>query len=301
MKFENTRVMNFEGALRGMRNPKDSWDKSDSFFGLLNLNDTEKDYEVVEAWMQKNHPDMDLYGYEYNNKELTEEVDNIDQWLIKNGTLQTDSQKHPEIAEVAYLGPNDLTLAQRLIKAGPEHRKFMRQIIVSVDITAPLYWWKEFDTYKVGTVANSTSTMHKLVSKPITLDCFEVDDYVDSLDWTGVPIGECVNCYDSKKTINRLIDMLEGLRLKYLKTKDERYWKELIRWLPESWLQTRTVTMSYENLFAMCSKGQRRFHKLNEWSGIHTKVDEFFIQWARTLPYAGELLFLDELIDKHNN
>lgn len=143
--------------------------------------------------------------------------------------------------------------------------------------------------------------MHKLTAKPITFDCFEIDDYVDNLDWTGALIGENVNCYDSKKTILRLIDMLEGLRQKYLDTKDERYWKELIRWLPESWLQTRTVTMSYENLFAMCSKGQRRFHKLNEWSGIHTKVDEFFIQWARTLPYAGELLFLDELIDKNNN
>lgn len=143
--------------------------------------------------------------------------------------------------------------------------------------------------------------MHKITSKPITLDCFEIDDYVDSLNWIGVSTKDCVNCYDSKKTILRLIDMLEGLRLKYLDTKDERYWKELIRWLPESWLQTRTVTMSYENLFAMCSKGQRRFHKLNEWSGIHTKVNEFFIQWARTLPYAKELLFLDELIDKNNN
>ena len=294
MKFENTQVMNFKNALRGMRNPKNSWDKSDSFFGLLNLNDTEQDYEVTEAWMQKNHPDMDLYGYEYDNKELNEEFDNIDQWLIKNGTLQTDSQKYPETAEVAYIGPNDMRLAQQLIKAGPEHRKFMRQIFVSVDITAPLYWWKEFDTYKVGTVANSTSTMHKLTSKPITLDCFEIDDYTDSLNWNGVPIGECVSCYDSKKTIMYLIDMLEGLRLKYLKTKDVRYWKELIRWLPESWLQTRTVTFNYENLLAICSKSQRRNHKLNEWSGIHTPVEQSFIQWARTLPYAQEFIFIDE-------
>jgi hypothetical protein len=294
MKFENTQVMNFKNALRGMRNPKNSWDKSDSFFGLLNLNDTEQDYEVTEAWMQKKHPDMDLYGYEYDNKELNKEFNNIDQWLIKNGTLQTDSQKYPEIAEVAHIGPNDMRLAQQLIKAGPEHRKFMRQIFVSVDITAPLYWWKEFDTYKVGTVANSTSTMHKLTSKPITLDCFEIDDYTDSLNWNGVPIGECVSCYDSKKTIVRLIDMLEGLRLKYLETKDVRYWKELIRWLPESWLQTRTVTFNYENLLAICSKSQRRNHKLNEWSGIHTPVEQSFIQWARTLPYAQEFIFIDE-------
>ena len=93
MKFENTQVMNFKNALRGMRNPKNSWDKSDSFFGLLNLNDIEQDYEVTKAWIQKNHPDMDLYGYEYDNKELDEEFDSINQWLIKNGILQTDFQK----------------------------------------------------------------------------------------------------------------------------------------------------------------------------------------------------------------
>lgn len=292
MKFENTQVMNFKNALRGMRNPKNSWDKSDSFFGLLNLNDTEQDYEVTEAWIQKKHPDMDLYGYEYDNKELNEEFDNIDQWLIKNGTLQTDSQEYPEIAEAAYIGPNDMQLAQQLIKAGPEHRKFMRQIFVSVDITAPLYWWKEFDTYKVGTVANSTSTMHKITSKPITLDCFEIDDYQENLEnW----IDSTTNYeFNLKQAIEVNISMLEGLRQKYLETKDIHYWKELIRWLPESWLQTRTVTMNYENLLAICSKSQRRNHKLNEWSGIHTPVEQSFIQWARTLPYAQEFIFIDE-------
>lgn len=294
MKFENTQVMNFGNALRGMRNPKNSWDKSDSFFGLINPDDTEVDYIVTKAWLQKKHPDKDIYGYEYDDKELNEEFDTIDQWLLQNGVLQQDNKNWATCAEVALVGPDDMRLAQQLIKAGPEHRKFMRQIFVSVDITAPLYWWKEFDTYKVGTVANSTSTMHKLVSKPITLDCFEVDDYVDSLDWTGVPIGECVNCYDSKKTINRLIDMLEGLRLRYLETKDVRYWKELVRWLPEGWLQTRTVTMNYENLLAICSKSQRRNHKLNEWSGKHTPVEQSFIQWARTLPYAQDFIFIDE-------
>lgn len=295
MKFERVRVMNFEGALIGMRNSKNSWDKSDSFFGLLNLNDTEQDYEVTEAWMQKNHPDMDLYGYEYDNKELNEEFNNIDQWLIKNGTLQTDSQKYPEIAEVAYIGPNDMRLAQQLIKAGPEHRKFMRQIFVSVDITAPLYWWKEFDTYKVGTVANSTSTMHKITSKPITMDCFEIDDYQDYNDFLPDFLGEeGLSADDCESGIVQFIDFLEGLRQKYLETKDVRFWKELIRWLPESWLQTRTVTMNYENLLAICSKSQRRNHKLNEWSGIHTPVEQSFIQWARTLPYAQEFIFIDE-------
>ncbi len=176
------------------------------------------------------------------------------------------------------IGENDLALAVRLIRSGSEHRKFMRQIIVSVDITGPLYWWKEFDTYKVGTVANSTSTMHKLASTPITLDCFETDDYDGTLMYDS---GEL------SRIIGKHIEFLEEMRIKYLETKDTRYWKELIRWLPSSWQQTRTVTMSYENLLAMCGKGQRRFHKLTEWSVS-------FINWARSLPYAQELIFFDE-------
>ena len=176
------------------------------------------------------------------------------------------------------IGENDLNLAVRLIKAGSEHRKFMRQIFVSVDITGPLYWWKEFDTYKVGTVANSTSTMHKLASTPITLDCFEIDDYDGSLTYGGGNLSEIMEKH---------IAFLEEMRVKYLETKDKRYWKELIRWLPSSWQQTRTVTMSYENLLAMCSPGQRRYHKLTEWSVS-------FINWARSLPYARELIFFDE-------
>ena len=176
------------------------------------------------------------------------------------------------------IGENDLALAKRLIKAGNEHRKFMRQIFVSVDITGPLYWWKEFDTYKVGTVANSTSTMHKLASTPITLDCFEIDDYDGSLEYESGELDGIIKNH---------IEFLEEMRVKYLETKDKRYWKELIRWLPSSWQQTRTVTMSYENLLAMCSPGQRRFHKLTEWS-------EAFINWARSLPYAQDLIFYDE-------
>lgn len=217
MKFEHTKVFNWEGAIMGMRNPWESWDKSDSYYG--------------------------------NN----------------------------EIGLESYvIGENDLELMQTLIKAGSEHRKFLRQIFVSVDITAPLYWWKEFDTYKVGTVSNSTSTMHKLASTPITMDCFEMDDYVE------LDNGFCTDMWNS------LIEWLEGLRQKYNETKDKRYWKELIRLLPESWLQKRTITMNYENILNMCSKGQRRFHKLTEWS-------ESFINWARTLPYAQKLIFMDEI------
>lgn len=221
MRFENTEVYGVKRALHGMRNPLESWSRSDT----------------------------------------TEGADGIS------------------------IGKNDLGLAMRLIRSGSEHRKFMRQIMVSVDITAPLYWWKEFDTYKVGTVANSTSTMHKLASTPITADCFEIDDYEDGLDYDGVILGD---------KINEHIAFLEQMRVKYLETKDKRYWKELIRWLPSSWLQTRTVTMTYENLLAMCSRGQRRFHKLTEWSAA-------FIDWARSLPYAQELLFIDELDENGEN
>lgn len=181
--------------------------------------------------------------------------------------------------ENTIIGEKDLELMQTLIRAGSEHRKFMRQIFVSVDITASQYWWSEFDTYKVGTVANSTSKMHKLASTPITMDCFEMGDYSD------VRINEDEdNCIGwTNQMWHDLIYHLELLREKYNETKDKRYWKELIRLLPESWLQTRTVTMNYENLFSMIH--QRENHKLTEWSVC-------FMDWVKTLPYAEELLFV---------
>lgn len=218
MKFENTWVGNFEGAIRGLRNPLASWDKSDS------------------KWNEENF----------------------------------------------IIGEKDIELAQRLIKAGPEHRKFLRQIFVSVDITAPLFWWKEADTYKVATVANSTSTMHKLSSTPITLECFEIDDFEENLEYfQGNTTGMLADF---------IIEQLEFLRQKYNETKDIRYWKELIRWLPEGWLQKRTWTANYETIRAICSKGQRRNHKLTEWS-------KSFINWAWSLPYAKEFIF-DDLFEK---
>lgn len=212
-------------------------------------------------------------------------------WSMSDSDLSDSSRP--------IIGPKDMDLAQRLIRAGSEHRKFMRQIFVSVDITAPLFWWKEFDTYKVGTVANSTSTMHKIHSERITDECFETTDYHPELDMIDdVPLGIRADCF---------IDDMEQLRQKYLMEKEaghdrlaKQYWKELIRWLPESWLQTRTVTMNYENLLAMCSPGQRRHHKLSEWSGFDYVYDfasepfQDFISWARTLPYAQELIFIDE-------
>ena len=249
MRFEDTEVWGFRKALRGMRNPKNSWDKSDSIFGYNQCGNCNHNHLCDEC--NKHDP------YDY-------------------------------AIEAPVIGVNDMKLAQQLIRAGSEHRKFMRQIFVSVDIMAPLYWWKEFDTYKVGMVANSTSTMHKLATTPITLDCFEIDDFDNSI----VEYKRDGGVYPMQSVI---VEFLEHIRRKYLETKDEKYWKELIRWLPESWLQTRTVTMSYENLFAMCSKGQRRHHKLNEWSGQNDNTKPNFISWARTLPYAQELIFLDEV------
>lgn len=214
MRFDNTDTWGFKHAIRGMRNPYDSWVKSDS--------------KIVTS----------VNG----NKSM-------------------------------ILGDNDKGLAQSLIKGGSEHRKFLRQIMVSVDITAPFYWWKEFDTYKVGTTANSCSTMHTLTKNPITIDCFEMGDFEDvEIDMT---IRYFWNSY--------LISALEQLRLKYLETKDKRYWKELVRILPEGWLQKRTVTMNYENLLSICR--QRKGHRLTEWKS--------FIDWAKTLPYADDLLFVE--------
>jgi hypothetical protein len=174
---------------------------------------------------------------------------------------KSDSEFGGCCTEYVELGKNDLELAQKLIKAGSEHRKFLRQIFVSVDITAPLYWWKEFSTYKIGTVANSTSTMHKLASTPITMECFECGEMI----YQGT------------------IAELEMNRLKYLETKDKRYWKQLIVNLPESWLQTRTITLNYENILNMYQQRCVHPHKLSEWSVL-------FKEWVESLPYAKELL-----------
>lgn len=224
MKFEHTEVFNFEGALRGMRNPLESWGKSDSS-------------------VQYNRPDSE--------------------WTI---------EQYKEEGVGFVLGQNDLQLAQKLINGGPEHRKFMRQIFVCVDITAPLYWFKEFDTYKIGTVANSTSTMHKIMSKEIDYKMFEMDDLDDDIEVEG---------------FRQIIHLCNYYRSQYLEHKQHEpdlakiYWKALIRILPESWLQTRTVTMNYENLYSIVR--QRSGHKLSEWHS--------FINWVKTLPYAEELIF----------
>lgn len=226
MKFDNTDVWGFKHAIRGMRNPLESWWKSDSLFALP--------------------------------------------------------------SDRCIIGDNDKDLMMRLIESGPEHRKFLRQIMVSVDITAPLYWWKEFDTYKVGTTANSTSTMHTLSKTPITIDCFETDD----INANGMEAIQDTILY-------AYIPMLEDLRKKYIETRDYHFWKELVRWLPESWLQTRTVTMNYENVYNMVH--QRINHKLNEWSGQNDSSKTNFIQWAKGLPYADTLIFHDVMCSNYRN
>lgn len=204
IKLERTAVMNFDNAMRGARNPLNSWAKSDSSF------DGEGNY---------------------------------------------------------ILGENDLALARRLCQAGSDHRKFIRQIFVSVDITAPIYWWKEYDTYKVGTTANSTSTMHKIHSKAFSKDDFSIDHLTK----------------EAEDAMDFLVDALEDIRLKYVETKDKKYWYSMIQLLPSSYNQMRTCTMTYENLVSMYYA--RKNHKLDEW---HT-----FCHWVEELPYFSQL-FLEE-------
>lgn len=276
MKFEHTQVFNFEGALRGMRNPMNSWDKSDSIFGIgcdHEWNDNAD--EVARAWADYETKDMPEGEEKEQHWDVT--YDKRCNWLYENGSTYLTTDHH---STQDFIGPRDMDLCRRLINGGPEHRKFLRQIMVSVDITAPLYWWKEFDTYKVGTTANSTSTMHKLASTPITLECFETGDYDDSITYPCPDVEGSTLDMPVGAFVEDLIHDLEELRQKYLETKDKRYWKELIRWLPNGWLQTRTVTMNYENLRSMAH--QRAGHKLSEWHS--------FLEWVKTLPYAEELI-----------
>ena len=219
IKFECTEVMNFEGALRGMRNPLNSWDKSDSY----------ENYEI---------------------------------------------DNYPWVVEPYIIGENDLALARRLIKAGSDHRKFLRQIFVSVDITAPLYWWKEFDTYKVATVANSCSTMHTIHTKPIEISDFSFDDMTIDFDSGDDPL-------EFEFLYARHVEDCEILRRRFIKTKDPKYWRALIQLLPASYNQKRTITLNYETLRNIY--GSRRNHKLSEW-----RVD--FMEWIDSLPYAEELI-----------
>ena len=201
LTLKNTSVMNFENAIRGDRNPMNSWGRMDSH--------TEPDGSFV-------------------------------------------------------FGPNDLDLAIRLAKAGSDHRKYLRMVFVSVDVTAPLYWWKEYDTYKVATVANSTSTMHKIHSKPFSMDDFSCDHMTDG----------------TKKFMETVVAELENIRLRFKETKSKDDWYDMIQLLPSSYNQMRTCTFNYETLINIYRA--RKNHKLAEW---HT-----FCDWIETLPYAEQLI-----------
>ena len=289
MDFKNTEVYNFEGAFRGLRNPLESWKKSDSQFCLTDIYMDDTLTEVCDAWIEhenigRRERGVEELSYDMQNYQKYYEVlEKYENWLLQEGLLR-QSDCGANVYDVAFLGPNDLGLAQKLILAGTEHCKFMRQIFVSVDITAPFYWWKEFDTYKIGTTANSTSTMHKLTSKPITKDMFEFDngDELEITNYTVPHGGECGLVYSDYQ--EDIIDMCETLRQKYLETKDKRYWRALVQILPNAFLQTRTVSLSYANLRNMYF--QRRDHKLIEWHK--------FCDWISKLPYGGELIMLEE-------
>ena len=205
LKIERVSVLNMENAIRGARNPLNSWARMDSYYD-------------------------------------------------ENGNY--------------VLGENDLSLAHKLACAGSDHRKYLRMIFVSVDITAPLYWWKEYDTYKVGTVANSTSTMHKIHSKQFEREDFSCDRMSE----------RALSCLDS------VIDVLEETRVEYNETKERALWDDLIQLLPSSYNQTRTCTMNYENLINIYYA--RRHHKLPEW--------HVFCDWVESLPYARELILVKE-------
>ena len=225
IKIENTEIVGWEAAIRGMRNPMNSWDKSDSGYGCGN----DKEYFCDEC----------------------------------------PSSFHCTSREKTYnVGLNDLDLMKRLRNAGTDHRKFMRMITVYVDITAPLYWWKEFDTYKVGTVANSCSTMHKIHVKEFTLEDFSCEHLFDT------PESEF---NDSMDVLKEVIDILNLYRDHFVKNPHRKdYWWQLIQLLPSSYNQRRTVMLNYEVLANIYKS--RRNHKLDEW--------HVFCEWIENLPYA---------------
>lgn len=230
IKLENTEVLGWEAAIRGMRNPMNSWRKSDTDFTI---------------------------------------IDKID----------------PCSWHSAGIGPNDHKLMMNLAKAGSVDAKYRRMIVVTVDITAPLYWWKEFDTYKIGTVANSCSTMHKIHAKEFTLDDFSCEHLIDEeLGAFNVETLMGIDPGTPQILMNATISMLNSCRKKFLETKDKKYWWQLIQLLPSSYNQRRTVMLNYEVLAGIYPK--RKDHKLDEW--------HIFCDWIKNeLPYS-EIITLEE-------
>ena len=225
IEFENVEVFGFEAAIRGMRNPLNSWDKSDSWYGCKC-----GDYGKTESKYCDEHCTADC---------------------------------------TFCIGPNDLDLMKKLIAAGSDHSKFMRMINVTLDITAPLYWWKEFDTYKVGTVRNSCSTMHKITEKEFTLDDYSFEDF--EVEDGAIFLSDC---------FANVVADCEMLRRLFAETGNKKYWRGLIQLLPESYNQRATVQLNYAVLRNMYHS--RKNHKLDCW--------RTFCEWIETLPYAKELI-----------
>ena len=236
IKIENTQVFGWEAAIRGSRNPMNSWKKSDS---------------------------------EFYNEEAQE-------------------FPHDKLTGLIKIGPNDHKLLMNLCKGGTEESKWRRMVHVQMDVTAPLYWWKEFETYKVGTVSNSCSTMHKIHAKEFTLDDFSYEHLFDQQDdifasIEGLPFADKETWICPKMLMWELIQMLNFYREKFLETKDKRYWWQMIQLLPSSYNQKRTIDLNYEVLAAQYR--QRKDHKLDEWRQ--------YCDWIKTLPYS-EFITLEE-------
>lgn len=247
IKIEETETYGWEAAIRGMRNPMNSWDKSDS--GIC--------YKEVACHSCNENRNNCAYNLEHDG---------------------------------FVIGDNDIELMHRLCAAGTDHRKFMRMIVVYCDITAPLYWWKEFDTYKVGTVANSCSTMHKIHAKKFTLDDFSYEHLVEEEEdfdikvWWGT---DADNGIEPKDLLELTIDGLNEYRNAYLETKDKKYWWQMIQLLPSSYNQKRTVMLNYEVLNNIYTS--RRKHKLDEWRD--------FCDWAKTLPHSKLITGISDVTD----
>lgn len=247
IKFENAEVIGWEAAIRGMRNPMNSWEKSDSNYRLI----------------------------------LASRCDTCTSYLLDNWDDCDNCEVHKLCNSPNYflVGPNDLDLMTRLSKAGTDHRKFMRMIVVYLDITAPLYWWKEFDTYKVGTVANSCSTMHKISDKEFTLEDF-------SCEHLGVTVpaelNDGIEVFQNLwiESLKRTIEDLNIARRYYIREQNadlkKKYWWQMIQLLPSSYNQRRTVMLNYEVLANIYKS--RKGHKLDEWNS--------FCDWIESLPYS---------------
>ena len=241
IKIENIQTMGWEGALRGMRNPLNSWDKADSAYA----SDIERTDTNIAAYGTK----LDRYDF--------------------------------------VIGQNDLSLCLKLIKAGSEHRKFLRMIHVQMDVTAPLYWWKEADTYKVGTTTNSCSTMHKIAAKEFTLDDFSHEHLIDDQDDFENENGQIYSYKDF--LYYDVLDVLNTARRQYLETKDKKYWWQMIQLLPSSYNQRRTIDMSMETVLNILH--QRSHHKLDEWIELCDTM-------LKQIPYCQE--FYDAMKGESN-